>query len=201
MLVAHEHPDKLDTVGKPMDGHDIRLIDDAGNPIGPGQVGEVVGRSGGMMQGYHNKPEQTAAAEWISPEGERFIRTGDLASVDEDGFFTLIGRQKDMIISGGINIYPVDLEAVLLEVPAVREAAVIGVPSDDWGETPVGYVSLQPGVSARPEEIRDLANRRLGKMQRLARVCVIDEMPRSAIGKILKRELSELWQADAGEVV
>jgi len=190
-LIAHEHPDKLHTVGRPMDGHDMRIIDAAGHRAAPGQVGEVVGRSLAMMNGYHNKPEQTAEAEWYSPEGERFIRTGDLASMDEDGFVTLIGRKKDMIISGGINIYPVDLEAALKEHPAVREAAVVGAPSREWGETPVGFVTLAAGANAAGEELRQFANARLGKMQRLSRVEVIDELPRSAIGKILKRELTD----------
>ena len=188
-LMAHEHPDKLHTVGKPLPGHDIRVIDAAGNVAKPGEVGEVVGRSQAMMVGYHNKPDKTAEAEWWSPEGERFIRTGDLASVDEDGFFTLIGRKKDMIISGGFNIYPVDLEAALLKHPAVREAAVVGAPSRDWGETPVGFVTLEEGASADGEELRAFANATLGKTQRLSAVRVIDELPRSAIGKVLKREL------------
>lgn len=196
MLVAHEHPDKLDTVGRPMEGHDIRLIDTDGRELGPGQVGEVVGRSAAMMNGYHNKPGQTAEATWTSPEGHRFIRTGDLASVDEDGFFTLIGRRKDMIISGGINIYPVDLEEVLLTHPAVQEAAVIGVHSDEWGETPVGFVTLHPGAEADGAVLRAFTNERLGKMQRLSDVRVIDTLPRSAIGKVLKRELQAAWNGE-----
>ncbi len=191
VLMAHEHPDKLATVGKPMPGHDIRLIDDSGRAVPPGQVGEVVGRSIGMMKGYHNQPDKTAEAEWISPEGERFIRTGDLAVVDEDGFFTLIGRKKDMIISGGINIYPVDLEEALVQHPAVREAAVVGAPSRQWGETPVAFVTLQPGHTVTPDELLAFANARLGKMQRLSAVHITDELPRSAIGKILKRELQD----------
>ena len=190
-LVAHEYPDKLHTVGKPMEGHDIRVIDDAGLPVSPGQVGEVVGRSLAMMNGYHNKPDQTADAEWRSPEGHRFIRTGDLASVDAEGFFTLIGRKKDMIISGGINIYPVDLEAALKAHPAVREAAVVGAHSRDWGETPVGFVTLEPDANVTGDALRAFANATLGKMQRLSDVRIIDELPRSAIGKILKRELTD----------
>lgn len=191
MLLAHEHPDKLATVGRPMPGHDIRVIDDAGNVLPPGQVGEVVGRSQAMMNGYHNKPDKTAEAEWYSPEGERFIRTGDVAVVDADGFFTLIGRKKDMIISGGINIYPVDLEEALLQHPAVREAAVVGAPSREWGETPVGFVTLHPGAAAAESALLQAANARLGKMQRLGAVHIVDELPRSAIGKILKRELQD----------
>jgi long-chain acyl-CoA synthetase len=190
-LIAHEHPDKLHTVGTPMDGHEMFVIDAAGNRLPPGEVGEVVGRSAAMMSGYHGKSDQTAEAEWRSPDGERFIRTGDLASVDADGFFTLIGRKKDMIISGGFNIYPVDLETALLAHPAVREAAVIGAPSREWGETPVGFVTLRPGEQATGEELRTFANAALGKVQRLSAVRVVPKLPRSAIGKILKRELQD----------
>jgi acyl-CoA synthetase (AMP-forming)/AMP-acid ligase II len=149
-----------------------------------------------MMNGYHNRPESTAAATWISNEGLRFIRTGDLAIKDEDGFFTLVGRRKDMIISGGINIYPVDLEAALLEHPAVSEAAVVAAKSARWGETPVAFVTLKTGVGDA-EDIRAFANRRLGKMQRLADVRIVNELPRSAIGKILKRELQASLGDDA----
>ena len=190
-LLAHLHPDKLHTVGQPMPGHDIRVIDADGNVAKPGEVGEVVGRSTAMMSGYHNQPGKTADAEWYSPEGDRFIRTGDLASVDADGFFTLVGRAKDMIISGGINIYPVDLEDALTAHPAVREAAVIGAPSRDWGETPVGFVTLRPGEQADGDSLRVFANATLGKMQRLSAVRIVDDLPRSAIGKILKRELQD----------
>jgi len=190
-LIAHENPDKLHTVGQPLPGHDIRVIDASGAFAKPGEVGEVVGRSGAMMNGYHNQPEKTAEAEWWSPQGERYIRTGDLASVDEEGFFTLIGRKKDLIISGGFNVYPIDLESALLEHEAVREAAVIGVVSREWGETPVGFVTLHAGYKALGEDLMTFANARLGKMQRLSEVRIIDELPRSAIGKILKRELQD----------
>ena len=197
VLAAHEHPDKLATVGRPMPGHDIRIIDEDGRLLPAGKVGEVVGRSAAMMNGYHNKPEKTAAAEWWSPEGERFIRTGDLAMFDADGFITLIGRKKEMIISGGVNIYPVDLEEALLAHPAVQEAAVIGASSREWGETPVGFVTLDPGEGVEAEDLRAFANARLGKMQRLSAVRVVDELPRSAIGKILKRELQDRLALEA----
>ena len=104
-LRAHEFPDKLHTVGKPIDGHDIRLIDDAGREVGCGEIGEVVGRSATMMNGYHREPGKSAEAEWHAPDGKRFIRTGDLGRFDADGFLTLLDRKKDMIISGGFNIY------------------------------------------------------------------------------------------------
>ncbi len=192
-LVAHEHPDKLHTVGKPLPGHDLRVIGPDGDFALPGVPGEVVGRSAAMMTGYHNAPAKTAEAEWFSPAGDRYIRTGDIASVDADGFFTLIGRAKDMIISGGFNIYPVDIETVLKDHPAVDEAAVIGVPSLEWGETPVAFVTLRDAADA--EALRLWANARLGKTQRLSALRVIDELPRSAIGKILKRELQDRFAA------
>lgn len=198
VLLAHEHPKKLATVGKPMEGHDIRLIDEEGRELSHGEIGEVVGRSSSMMSGYHNRPESTAQAAWTSPEGLMFIRTGDLAMRDEDGFFTLIGRKKDMIISGGINIYPVDLEAALLAHPGVREAAVVGVRSERWGETPVAFVTVNAGNGADAETLREFANSRLGKTQRIAHLRIVDALPRSAIGKILKRELQTQL---SGEVI
>ncbi|MBS0338333.1 MAG: acyl--CoA ligase, partial [Proteobacteria bacterium] len=123
ILAAHEHPTKLHTVGPPAEGHDIRLIDENGVEVEPGGMGEVVGHSAGMMNGYHNKPEKTAEAEWYSPEGKRFIRTGDVGRFDADGFLTLMDRKKDMVITGGFNVYPSDLEAVLRGHPEVSECA------------------------------------------------------------------------------
>ena len=175
-----------------MPGHDIRVVNEQGEVAAPGEVGEVVGKSRSMMSGYHNRSEQTAGAEWYSPEGERFIRTGDLGRFDEDGFLTLIGRAKDMIISGGINIYPADLEQALTDLPEVAEAAVIAVPSEQWGETPFAFVVPEPGVAADPSAVLAAANAKLGKMQRISGIRVIDSLPRSAIGKVLKRELQEL---------
>ena len=114
---------------------------------------------------------------------------GDVGRFDEDGFLTLMDRTKDMIISGGFNIYPSDLEAVLAKDPAVVECAVIGAPSEDWGETPVGFVVLRPGSDA--DQVLATANAQVGKTQRLNRLIVVDELPRSPIGKVLKRELRD----------
>ncbi|MBA1147090.1 acyl--CoA ligase [Ectothiorhodospiraceae bacterium WFHF3C12] len=191
MLLAHEHPDKLHTVGQPSEGHDVRLIDDDGNEVGPGGMGEVVGHSPATMIGYHNQPEKTAETEWYSPEGKRFIRTGDVGRFDEDGFLVLMDRKKDMIISGGFNVYPSDIEAVLRDHPAIADVAVVGVASERWGETPVAFVVPAAGADARPADIMSWANERLGKTQRLAAVELVEELPRSAIGKVLKRELRD----------
>lgn len=192
ILIAHEHPDKLHTVGRPAPGHDIRLIDEDGVQVGPGVVGEIVGRSGATMNGYHGRPDKTAEAIWTSPEGWTFIRTGDVGRFDEEGFLTLMDRKKDMVISGGFNIYPSDLEAVLVQHPAVLEAAVVGVPSKEWGETPVAFVALRGAGEAA--DIKAFVNGQVGKTQRLADVQIVDSLPRSHIGKVLKRELRDSWQ-------
>ncbi|KQU78385.1 MULTISPECIES: class I adenylate-forming enzyme family protein [unclassified Rhizobacter] len=196
ILAAHEHPDKLHTVGCPAEGHDIRLIDDDGRELPPGATGEVVGHSPGMMLGYHRQPQKTREAEWFDAAGRRFIRTGDVGRFDADGFLVLLDRKKDLVISGGFNIYPSDLEAVLREHPAVADAAVVGVPSTEWGETPVAFVVLRADAAAGTdaEVLKQWLNARVGKTQRLAGVTLIDELPRSAIGKVLKRELRERWR-------
>lgn len=158
-----------------------------------GEAGEVVGHSGGMMNGYHRQPEKTREAEWFDPAGKRFIRTGDIGRFDADGFLVLFDRKKDMIISGGFNIYPSDMEGELRQHPAVLESAVVGVPSEAWGETPVAFVVLRPGQSVPAAELKDWVNARVGKTQRLSELVLTEELPRSAIGKILKRELRDSW--------
>ena len=191
ILNAHEHPDKLHTVGRLAVGSDVRLIDEQGREVAPGEAGEVVGRSAGMMSGYHGQPEKTREVEWFDTQGRRYIRTGDIGRFDADGFLTLFDRRKDMIISGGFNIYPSDLEGVLRGHEAVADVAVVGVPSAEWGETPVAYVVVKAGSNAAEAELRDWCNARVGKTQRLAAVHRIDELPRSHIGKVLKRELRD----------
>jgi long-chain acyl-CoA synthetase len=198
ILYAHEFPDKLHTVGQPAPGHEIRLIDEQGREVARGEVGEIVGRSpASMMNGYFNQPDKTAEAEWHDAAGNRYIRTGDVGRFDEQGFLTLMDRRKDMIISGGFNIYPSDLESVLIKHDAIKEVAVVGVASRQWGETPVAFVVLEPGRAATADAIRAWANERLGKTQRLASVEIRDVLPRSAIGKVLKRELRDQY-AQAG---
>jgi len=198
MLAAHQFPDKLHTVGKPLENHDIRVIDEEGRELPPGSVGEVVGHSPAMMTGYLNKPEKTAEAEWYDAEGKRFIRTGDVGRFDDEGFLTLMDRRKDMIITGGFNIYPSDLEMELRKHPDLQDVTVIGVQSRSWGETPVGYAVPRPGASVDVDAICAWFNQRVGKTQRLNRLILTDELPRSAIGKVLKRELRDQFQAQYG---
>ncbi|MEO5843952.1 MAG: class I adenylate-forming enzyme family protein [Caldimonas sp.] len=195
ILAAHDHPTKLHTVGQPSAGHDIRLIDEAGQELPRGATGEVVGHSAGMMAGYHGQPAKTAEAEWFDADGKRFIRTGDIGRFDDEGFLTLVDRRKDMIISGGFNLYPSDLEAVLREHADIAEAAVAGVPSERWGETPAAWVVVREGAPVDAEALRTWANERVGKTQRIAFLEIVAELPRSAIGKILKRELRDRFVA------
>ena len=196
-LLAHEHPDKLHTVGVPMPDHDVRLIDDDGKPVAVGEIGEIVGHSPVIMKGYLNQPAKTAETFWHDETGKRFVRTGDVGRFDADGFLTLMDRKKDMIISGGFNIYPSDLEAVLARHDDVVEAAVVAMPSEEWGETPVAFVVLKPNAAADAGALKAWTNSRVGKTQRLADVVLVDTLPRSAIGKVLKRELRD-WRL-AGE--
>ena len=198
MLLAHEFPNKLHTVGQPMSGHDIRLIDAEGREVGQGEIGEVVGSSGAIMTGYHNQPEKTREAEWRDAEGKRFIRTGDIGRFDEDGFLVLLDRSKDVIISGGFNIYPSDIEAELARHEDVVEVAVVGIASERWGETPVAFVTLRQRASVDGPALMAWVNTRLGKTQRLSELTILDGLPRSAIGKILKRELRNLHRERAG---
>jgi len=198
ILHAHLHPTKLHTVGQPAPGHDIRLIDEEGRELPPGSTGEIVGRSPGMMTGYHGQPALTRNAEWFNAEGERFLRTGDVGRFDEDGFLVLMDRRKDMIISGGFNIYPSDLEAVLRTHAEVADAAVVGVASREWGETPVAFCVLREGALIDPDTLRQWVNAQVGKTQRLSALQAVPELPRSAIGKVLKRELRERWEAGSG---
>ncbi|HVJ00560.1 MAG TPA: class I adenylate-forming enzyme family protein [Sphingomonas sp.] len=191
LLVCNAHLDKLHTVGQPIEGHDIRLIDEGGHEVAPGETGEVVGRSPAMMTGYHGRAEATDAATWHDAEGNRFIRHGDVGRFDEDGFLILMDRKKDLIISGGFNIYPSDLEAVLARHPGVADCAVVGVPSEQWGEAPVGFYT----GNADPAEVQAWFNASVGKTQRLAAIEKVEELPRSTIGKVLKRELRDAWLA------
>jgi acyl-CoA synthetase (AMP-forming)/AMP-acid ligase II len=150
-----------------------------------------------MMAGYHNQPEKTRDAEWRDNDGRRFIRTGDIGRFDDEGFLILLDRSKDVIISGGFNIYPSDIEAEVVRHGAVAEAAVVGVASDLWGETPVAFVCLRPGERIDGAALMDWVNARLGKTQRLHDLRFVESLPRSSIGKVLKRELRERYAQSA----
>lgn len=196
ILDVGAHPEKAHTVGRPAPDNDIRVIDETGSALPNGQIGEIVGRSPTMMTRYFENPQATEAFYWHDGEGNRFHRTGDIGLLDEQGFLVLRDRKKDVIISGGFNIYASDLEHILLEHPDVADAAVIAIPSAAWGETPLGLVVLKSGTSIEMDALCAWANARVGKMQRLSGVERSDELPRSPAGKILKQELRKpYWPA------
>jgi len=190
-LAAHERPDKLDTVGQPGEGCDVRIIDEQGNELPQGEAGEIVGSSDRIMDGYHNRHEATQEVIWYNAEGVRYHRSGDIGWFDDEGFLHLLDRKKDMIISGGFNVYAIDLERVLLSHSDVDDVAVIAAPSEQWGETPLAFVVLASGSMIDAEVLRQWANGQLGKAQRISAVEFIDKLPRSPIGKVLKRALRD----------
>jgi acyl-CoA synthetase (AMP-forming)/AMP-acid ligase II len=185
------------SVGKPVPGTDLRVIDEEGRELPAGQAGEIVGWSRFVMSGYHNRPDATAEALWHDERGRPWLRTGDIGQLDEDGYLSIVDRKKDMILSGGQNVFPADIEAVLKTHPAVFDCAVIGIPHAKWGETPLGLVMLRAGHEGTEAELlRAWANERLGRQQRLAAVEFRDDLPRNPNGKLLKRELRKpYWPA------
>jgi acyl-CoA synthetase (AMP-forming)/AMP-acid ligase II len=180
---------RLGSVGKPLPGLDLRILDGNDRPLGAGQPGEVVGRSRFVSAGYWKKPAATASAMWIDDAGNAWLRSGDIGRLDEDGYLYIVDRKKDLILSGGQNIFPADIEAVLAQHADVAECAVIGVPSDVWGESPLALVTLRDGCTTDAGGIRDWLNARVGRQQRVAGVEIRASLPRNAVGKLLKREL------------
>jgi acyl-CoA synthetase (AMP-forming)/AMP-acid ligase II len=190
-FVVNDYPDKISSVGRPPPGTQIRIIDDTGHELGLTETGEIVGRSSTMMLGYNGSPAQTQELLWHDREGTVFFRSGDIGRLDKDGFLYVVDRKKDMIISGGLNVFAVDLEEVLARHPAVLEVAVVAAPSARWGETPAAFVVPRLGAAPSATDLRQWANERLGKYQRLGHVVLRSALPRNALGKVLKRNLRE----------
>lgn len=176
------------SVGKPLLGTDIAIIDEQNQLLPRGSSGEIVSRGRITMPGYFQRDEENSKAEFIDEQGVQWIRSGDIGYVDEQGFLYIVDRKKDMILSGGQNIYPQDIEAILIQHPAINDVAVVGAKSAQWTETPIAIAVLQE-ESACANDILNWANNRLGKQQRLAEIVVVDALPRNPNGKILKREL------------
>jgi long-chain acyl-CoA synthetase len=187
-VVSFNHPDrprKAGSIGTPIEDVEVRLLDDKGRDVPEGEVGELAVRGPGLMKGYWNRPAETAAAV---PDG--WLRTGDLARRDQDGYLYIVDRKKDLIIRGGYNVYPREVEEVLHEHPAVGLAAVVGVPDERLGEEVGAAVVLRPGARATAEELRDFAKERLAAYKYPRRVWLVDALPTGPSGKILKREIS-----------
>lgn len=186
-----DNPARPGAVGRPVIGFDLRIVAADDTECALGTVGEIVGNGMGVMAGYHNRPDLDAAILWRDAAGHAFLRSGDLGFVDEEGFLHIVDRKKDMILSGGFNIFPADLETVIGEHPDVQDVTVIGIPHEKWGETPLALII--PRGTPDPAELLAWANSRLARTQRLAAVELRTEFPRNALGKVLKRELRAEW--------
>jgi acyl-CoA synthetase (AMP-forming)/AMP-acid ligase II len=196
VLRARRFPDKLASVGRPAEGVEVQILDPHDQPLPAGQSGEIVGRAPTMMTGYHGRPDLTARLTWTDGRGNRFFRTGDMGRLDPDGFLHLLDRKKDVIISGGFNIYSFELEQVLLGHHAVEEVAVIGIPSHRRGEAPLALVVPGGEGMVTAAELTAWANGQLGPIQRLVGVEFRNRLPRSSLGRVLKRELrAPYWEA------
>ena len=183
---------RWDSVGRPLIGTDIAIIDDDDHPCATGEAGEIVSRGRITMPGYWNRPEANAEARYVDPDGQTWLRSGDVGYIDGEGFLYIVDRKKDMILSGGQNIYPQDIEAVLVNHPAIEDVGVIAAPSERWGETPLALVvPADPAVDAG--ELLAWANAELGRQQRLADLLLVEALPRNPNGKMLKRELRERY--------
>ncbi|WP_086828108.1 long-chain fatty acid--CoA ligase [Streptomyces sp. NRRL B-24572] len=184
-VAAFNHPDrprKAGSIGQPIRGVGMKLVSEAGGQVPPGEVGEIAIRGDNVMAGYWNRPEATEEAI-----RDGWFYSGDLARVDEDGFYFIVDRKKDLIIRGGYNVYPREVEEVLYEHPAVAEAAVLGVPHPVLGEEIAAVITLRPGAEATAEEIRDHVKARVAAYKYPRLVTVTTELPKGPTGKILKR--------------
>jgi long-chain acyl-CoA synthetase len=187
-VASFNHADrerKPGSIGTPIKDVEMRVLDDDGNEVDQGEVGEIVIRGYNVMKGYWQRPEATA--ETII---DGWLHTGDMGRVDEDGYFYVVDRKKELIIRGGYNVYPREIEEVLYEHPDVREAAVLGVPHDEYGEEVGAAVALKAGASATPEELRDFVKEQVAAYKYPRVVWLVDELPKGPTGKILKREIS-----------
>ncbi|HUB39571.1 MAG TPA: long-chain fatty acid--CoA ligase [Streptosporangiaceae bacterium] len=186
-VASFNHPDrprKPGSVGTPVEGVEMRLISDTGEPVRDGEVGEIVIRGHNLMTGYWGKPEATAEA---IPDG--WFRTGDLGRVDEDGYFFIVDRKKEMIIRGGYNVYPREIEEALHEHPAVAEVAVVGMAHPELGEEVGAAVALKPGTDASPAELQRFVKERVAAYKYPRRVWLVESLPKGPTGKILRREV------------
>ena len=189
VLDRDDNAAKPDSVGVPPPFFEMQIMDENDNVLPPGEVGEICGRGPILTPGYYKRPDLTAEAIRAG-----WLHSGDMGYVDEDGFLYLVDRKKDMIISGGVNVYPRDIEEIVVQHPAVREAAVFGVPHDKWGETPLAAVILHELESVDAAQLKEWINQRVGaKFQRIYDVVIMDDFPRNVAGKTLKREMRDQY--------
>ena len=195
-VASFNHPDrerKPGSIGTPIEGVEMRVVDENGNKVAPGEAGEIQIRGHNIMKGYWNLPDATAEA--ITTDG--WFSSGDIGRVDDDGYFYIVDRKKQLIIRGGFNVYPREIEEVLYEHPAVAEAAVIGMPHDSLGEEIGAAVALKPGAHAEPDELRDFVKERVAAYKYPRRVWFVDSLPKGPTGKIVSREITVPATEDA----
>ncbi|MGB9185141.1 MAG: long-chain fatty acid--CoA ligase [Solirubrobacteraceae bacterium] len=186
-VASFNHPDrerKPGSIGTPIKGVEMQVVDDDGHKVDQGGVGEIVIRGHNVMKGYYNRAEETQ--ETIR---DGWLHTGDMGRVDEDGYFFIVDRKKDLIIRGGYNVYPREVEEVLYEHPAVREAAVVGIPHDEYGEEIGAAVALKDGEEVSDSELRDFVKEQVAAYKYPRRIWFVDDLPKGPTGKILKREI------------
>jgi long-chain acyl-CoA synthetase len=186
-VASFNHPDKVrkpGSIGTPIAGVEMRLIDADGADVPPGEIGEIAIRGHNVMKGYWGRPDATAESM-----SEGWFRTGDLARVDEDGYYYIVDRKKDLIIRGGYNVYPREIEEVLYEHPDVAEAAVIGIPHPELGEDIGAAVKLKPGATATPADLRAFARERVAAYKYPRHVWIVDDLPKGPTGKIQRRDV------------
>ena len=190
-LSDEEAEKRLKSCGRPCYGILVKIVNEEGQEVPPHSVGEIVVKSTDLMEGYWNNEEET---QKVLRDG--WMYTGDLATYDEDYYIYLVDRKKDMIISGGLNIYPAEVERVLYEHPAVSQCAVIGVPDDRWGEAVKAFVVLEKGQQASDDDIIEFCKKSLASYKKPKSIEFVQELPRNPQGKILKRVLREKYWAD-----
>jgi acyl-CoA synthetase (AMP-forming)/AMP-acid ligase II len=192
VLDRDEAERKSGSVGVPPPFYELRIVDDNGFEVPAGEIGEIVGRGPITMPGYYERADLTAQAL-----RDGWLHTGDVGYVDDDGYLFLVDRIKDMIVSGGVKVYPKDVEEIAARHSAVREVAVFGIPDEKWGETPVAAVLLHRNMAVSADDLRAWINARVAaRYQRVARVLILDDFPRSAAGKTLKREMRAAFWAE-----
>jgi acyl-CoA synthetase (AMP-forming)/AMP-acid ligase II len=182
---------KIGSVGIPL-GNEIRVLDESHNPLGPNEVGEIVIRGENVMKGYYKNAEATEKAFT-----EGWFHSGDLGYYDEEGYFFIIDRKNDMIIRGGENIYPREIEELLYKHPAVKDAACIGVPDELYGEEVVAFITLKENKKAEGEEIVSFCSQFLADFKCPKQIIIMEEIPKSSSGKLLRRELREIWNRNS----
>jgi long-chain acyl-CoA synthetase len=193
ILDKHDAMRKVGSVGVPPPFFEMRILNDRGEVCAPGEIGEICGRGPMLMPGYYKRPDLTAKTVI-----DGWLHTGDAGYVDEEGYLFLVDRIKDMIISGGVNVYPKDIEEIIIQHPAVNEVAVFGVPDEKWGEKPVAAIVLREGKAVATTELMEWTNSRVdAKFQRIHDVLIMDSFPRNVAGKTLKREMRDTYLKSA----